>query len=89
MGSVIEVGFKLDWEYPVFVDDGELLDIAILGPRSGLKYLQEGLPLRSGQTYWNAIEACGSALLYRCDLDHARVCFIAAYAECMVKLDEH
>lgn len=89
MGSIIEVGFQLDWEHPVFVGDGDLLDIAILGPRAGLKYLQVRLPLRSGQTYWNAIEACGAALLHKCELDHARVCFIAAYAECMVRMDEH
>ncbi|MET3587548.1 hypothetical protein ABID21_003673 [Pseudorhizobium tarimense] len=89
MGSVIEVGFQLDWEHPVFVGDGDLLDTAILGPRAGLKYLQAGLPIRTGQTYWNAVQACSSALLGKGDLDHARVCFIAAYAECMFKIEEH
>jgi hypothetical protein len=88
MGSVIEVGFQLGWEHPVFVGDSDLLNIAILGPRDGLKYLQQGLPLRSGQTYWNAVHACSSALVRKGDLDHARVCFIAAYAECMVRMDD-
>ncbi|HEV7436124.1 MAG TPA: DUF982 domain-containing protein [Pseudorhizobium sp.] len=88
MGSVIEVGFRLDWKMPVFVGDGDLLDVAILGPRAALKYLQDSLPIRSGQTYWNAVSACSAALLQSSDADHARVCFIAAYAECMVKMDE-
>jgi hypothetical protein len=85
MGSVIDVGFKLDWEQPVFVDDGELCYKVISGPRAGLRYLQENLPLRSGQTYWNAVSACSSALLHRSDPDKARTSFIAAYAECMTK----
>jgi hypothetical protein len=89
MGSVIEIGFQLKWKQPVFVGEGDLCNEAIPGPRSGLKYLQDSLPLRSGQTYWNAINACSSALRDRRGLDRARVCFIAACAECMVKMDDH
>ena len=87
MGTVIDVGFQLDWAHPVFVCEGDFDDKAISGPRAGLKYLQENFTERSGQTYWNAVGACSSALLHRCAPDHARICFIAAYAEYMIKMD--
>ncbi|EHS51692.1 MULTISPECIES: DUF982 domain-containing protein [unclassified Rhizobium] len=89
MGSVIEIGFQLNWKQPVLVGEGDLCDTAILGPRAGLKYLQDSLPLRSGKTYWNAINECSAALRHGRDLDRSRVSFIAAYAECMVKIDGH
>lgn len=60
----------------------------IMGPRDALRYLQKYFPLRFGQTYWDAINAGISALLHECDPAHARTCFIAAYAECIVTIDD-
>ena len=60
----------------------------LMGPRDALRYLQKYFPLRFGQTYWDAINACISALLHECDPAHARTCFIAAYAECIVTIDD-
>lgn len=88
MGSVIEIAFRVEWERPVFVGEGDLLDQPIMGPRDALRYLQKYFPLRFGQTYWDAINACISALLRECDPAHARACFIAAYAECIVTIDD-
>lgn len=88
MGSVIKIAFRVEWERPVFVGEGDLLDQPIMGPRDALRYLQEYFPLRFGQTYWDAIDACISALLHDCDPAHARACFIAAYAECIVTIDD-
>ena len=89
MSAVIEVAFNSNWERPVIVGERDLLDQPILGPRDALRYLQKRFPLRTGQTYWDAINACVSALLHKCDPAHARACFIAAYAECMVTIDDH
>lgn len=88
MGSVIEVAFRIEWERPVFVGEGDLLDQPIMGPRDALRYLQEHFPLRFGQTYRDAINGCIAALLHECDPAHARACFIAAYAECIVAIDD-
>lgn len=89
MGSVIDVAFAIDWGLPVFVTEGNFDDKAIEGPRAGLKYLQQNFKKRSGQPYWTAVSACNSALLGRSTPDHARVCFIAAYADHMCKMGGH
>jgi hypothetical protein len=89
LGSIIAVGFALKWEHPVCVRDGDIQDRLIFGPRAALRYLQVDLTVRSGQTYWNAVAACTSALVYEADPDHARNLFIAAYAEYMVNTDPH
>jgi len=80
MGSVIGVAFNIDWGFPVFVTS-ELGDKGIAGPCAGLRYLQRHFTRRSGQSYWTAVSACNSALLYRSTPTYARVCFIAAYSD--------
>lgn len=89
VNCIIPVGFTLEWNYPVIVRDGDIRDRPICGPRAALKYLQEDFGLRSGRTYWRAIDACNDALRYRGNIDDARNSFIAAYAECMTKLHRH
>lgn len=89
VSSVIPVGFSLEWSYPVIVRDGGIKDRSICGPRAALKYLHNDLTIRSGRTYWRAVDACNDALRYRGDIDDARNSFIAAYAECMTKLSIH
>jgi len=87
MGSMIDVAFSIDWGLPVFVTEGDVDDKAIVGPRAGLRYLQQNFKKRSGQSYWMAVSACNSALLRRGPPGHARVCFIAAYADHVCKMD--
>lgn len=89
MNSVISIGFRLEWDHPVVVRYGSLGDRAIRSPREALKYLADGFSIRSGQPYWNAVGACNAALRYRGDMERSRECFIAAYAEYLLKLDTH
>ncbi|WP_409457372.1 DUF982 domain-containing protein [Rhizobium sp.] len=86
MNSVIPVGFGLEWEFAVFVQDG-LLDKPITGPRAALKFLHENFRHQTGAPFRAAIADCNSALRYRCDAEIARLSFIAAYADYRVKLD--
>ncbi|MBW9090868.1 DUF982 domain-containing protein [Rhizobium wenxiniae] len=84
MNSVIPVGFGLEWEFAVFVQNG-LFDKAITGPRDALKYLQEDIKFQTGRPYRSAVADCMMALRFRCDAEIARSSFIAAYADYMVK----
>jgi hypothetical protein len=86
MDTVINVGFRLEWDHPVFVRNGLFDDRSITGPREALKYLETGFSIRSGHSYWAAVSACSSALLYRCHLEQSRDCFVVAYAEYMCKI---
>lgn len=88
MNSVIPVGFGLEWEFAVLVQDG-LLDKSITGPRAALKFLHEDFRHQTGVRFRAAIADCNSALRYRCDAETARSSFVAAYAEYRVKLDRH
>lgn len=85
MVSVITIGFRLEWKHPVIVRDGPITDKAIVSPREALRYLAHSFTIRSGQPYWSAVEACNAALLYRADLERSRDCFVAAYANYIVK----
>lgn len=84
MSTVISVGFSLQWDFAVQVQDG-LDDKAIAGPGDALRFLQQDFAIRSGQEYWTAVAACSGALRYRCHLEIARTCFVVAYASYMVK----
>lgn len=84
MNSIITVGFGLEWEFVVFVQDG-LTDRPIKGPREALKFLHEDIQFQTGRPYRNAVAACNGALRYRCDAEFARSNFVAAYADYMVK----
>lgn len=84
MCSVVNVGFRLQWEYAVLVKDG-LEDRSIGGPREALKFLRETPGMCTGYAYWNAVSACSGALQYRCDVDVARISFISAYVHWQMK----
>lgn len=86
MYSVIQVDFRAEWDYPVRVVPAGSREISISGPRQALKYLQMEFTLKSGQTYWNAVGSCESAIRRKGDIEMARQNFISAYAEYMVKL---
>ena len=86
MSHVINVAFKVEWEFPVSVRDGPARDRLIVGPRVALQYLQDDFTLRSGHAYRAAVSACTSALLGRGNLEDARTRFIIAYAEHMVRM---
>jgi hypothetical protein len=85
LSSVIKVGFDLQWDFPVLVNAASTFDKRITGPSGALKYLLQDFPKRSGQSYWAAIGACHSALLYRGNLSHSRNCFIKTYANYMAE----
>lgn len=84
VNSVIPVGFGLEWEFAVFVQDG-LMDKAIMGPKDALKYLQDDIHFQTGRPYRSAVADCISALRYRCDAEIARNSFLAAYADYMAR----
>lgn len=84
MNSIIPVGFGLEWEFVVFVEDG-LNDRPIKGPREALKYLHEEVRLQTWRSYRSAITDCNNALRYRLDAEIARNSFVAAYADYMVR----
>ena len=86
MNSVITIGFRLEWEHPVIVRQGPIGDTAIQSPREALKYLSESFTIRSGKPYWSAVGACNAALLHRGDVERSRDCFVADYAEYIVKI---
>jgi hypothetical protein len=84
LNSVIPVGFGLEWEFAVFVQNG-LSDKAIIGPRDALKYLEEDIQFQTGRPYRSAVADCMKALQFRCDAEIARNSFVAAYADYMAK----
>lgn len=79
--AVIKVNFETEWELPVWVRRDGLNDHAIDGPKEALRYMRSDFPRRSGELYWNAIDACYSALRNRGDPERARAYFIAAWGE--------
>jgi hypothetical protein len=83
--TVIRVNFRAKWDFPVNVANAGAVISSVKGPRQALSFLRDDFTIRSGQTYWTALAACGSAIRYDIDPDLARQLFVKAFAEYMCK----
>jgi hypothetical protein len=82
--TIIEVDFASRWR-AVHVGEGDAISGIVAGPREALCFMDTAFVFKSGPTYHSARKTCLAAITGMVDSDHARRCFVAAYAEDYIK----
>lgn len=87
MSEIIPVAFAARWQKPVKIVQKKSIE-KINGPAAAIRHMRDNFRDKSGPAYSRAVDICFAALRRETDPDIARVFFLAAYEDQVMKLRE-